>query len=68
MVGEAETLLVDSTLLSVLHPRQVKQSAGWGSSSAGAEWVRWGSFSVYGVKLPILWRPRRNVWVLSVSW
>ena len=54
LVGEPETLVVDSTLLSVLHPRQVKQSAGWGSSSAGAAWVRWGSFSVYGVKLHIL--------------
>lgn len=27
LVGEPETLIVDSTLLSVLHPRQVKQSA-----------------------------------------
>src|SRR5215208_2946874 len=26
LVGEPETLIVDSTLLSVLHPRQVKQS------------------------------------------
>ena len=54
LVGEPETLLVDSTLLEVLHPRQVKQSAGWGSPSAGAAWVRWGSFSVYGVKLHLL--------------
>ena len=45
LVGEPETLLIDSTLLSLLHPRQVKQSAGF----AGAAWVRWGSFSVYGV-------------------
>ena len=51
LVGDPETLIVDSTLLSVLHPRQVKQSAGWGSPSAGAAWVRWGSFSVYGAKL-----------------
>jgi Transposase DDE domain len=50
LVGEPETLLVDSTLLEVLHPRQVKQSAGF----AGAAWVRWGSFSVYGVKLHLL--------------
>jgi hypothetical protein len=50
LVGEPETLLIDSTLLAVLHPRQVSQSAGWGSSSAGAAWIRWGSFSVYGVK------------------
>jgi hypothetical protein len=54
LVGEPETLLVDSTLLEVLHPRQVSQSAGWGSFSAGAAWVRWGSFSVYGVKLHLL--------------
>jgi hypothetical protein len=54
LAGEPETLLVDSTLLEVLHPRQVKQSAGWGSPSAGAAWVRWGSFSVYGVKVHLL--------------
>jgi hypothetical protein len=47
MVGDPETLLVDSTLLSVLHPRQVSQGSGF----SGAAWVRWGSFSVYGVKL-----------------
>jgi hypothetical protein len=54
LIGEPETLLVDSTLLEVLHPRQVSQSAGWGSFSAGAAWVRWGTFSVYGVKLHLL--------------
>src|SRR3954471_22150964 len=54
LVGEPEALLVDSTLLEVLHPRQVGQSVGWGSPSAGAAWVRWGSFSVYGVKLHLL--------------
>src|SRR3982751_930798 len=54
LVGEPETLIVDSTLLEVLHPRQVRQSAGWGSPSEGATWVRWGSFSVYGVKLHLL--------------
>lgn len=54
LVGDPETLLIDSTLLEVLHPRQVSQSAGWGNSSAGAAWVRWGSFSVYGVKLHLL--------------
>ena len=55
LVGDPETLVVDSTLLSVLHPRQVKQSCeGWGSTSSGAAWVRWGSFSVYGVKLHLL--------------
>jgi hypothetical protein len=53
-VGEPETLLIDSTLLEVLHPRQVSQSAGWGNPSEGAAWVRWGSFSVYGVKLHLL--------------
>ena len=53
--GDPETLIVDSTLLEVLHPRQeVKQSAGWGGSSTGAAWVRWGSFAVYGVKLHLL--------------
>ena len=50
LVGDPETLVVDSTLLAVLHPRQVKQSAGF----EGAEWVRWGSFSVYGVKLHLI--------------
>ena len=50
VVGEPETLLVDSTLLSVLHPRQVSQSSGF----PGSAWVRWGSFSVYGVKLHLL--------------
>ncbi|MDQ3303504.1 MAG: transposase [Actinomycetota bacterium] len=50
LVGEPETLIVDSTLLSVLHPRQVKQSGGFD----GAEWVRWGTFSVYGMKLHLL--------------
>jgi Transposase DDE domain len=50
LVGEPETLIVDSTLLSVLHPRQVCRSAGF----EGAAWVRWGSFSVYGVKLHLL--------------
>lgn len=54
LVGEPETLIVDSTLLEVVHPRQVGQSAGWGSPSAGAAWVRWGTFSVYGVKLHLL--------------
>ena len=51
LVGEPETLIVDSTLLSVLHPRQVKQSA---AGFEGAAWVRWGSFAVYGVKLHLI--------------
>jgi hypothetical protein len=50
LVGDPETLIVDSTLLSVLHPRQVPQSAGF----EGAAWVRWGSFAVYGVKLHLI--------------
>jgi hypothetical protein len=50
LVGDPETLIVDSTLLSVLHPRQVGQSEGFD----GAAWVRWGSFSVYGVKLHLM--------------
>jgi hypothetical protein len=50
LVGEPETLIADSTLLSVLHPRQVAQSAGF----EGAQWVRWGSFAVYGMKLHLL--------------
>ena len=50
LVGDPETLIVDSTLLSVLHPRQVPQSSGL----EGAVWVRWGTFSVYGVKLHML--------------
>jgi hypothetical protein len=55
LVGDPETLLIDSTLLEVLHPRQVPQSAGFD----GAAWVRWGSFSVYGVKLHLLCAPNR---------
>jgi hypothetical protein len=51
LVGDPETLIVDSTLLAVLHPRQVSQSA---DGLEGAAWVRWGSFSVYGVKLHLL--------------
>ncbi|MDP8973537.1 MAG: transposase [Actinomycetota bacterium] len=50
LVGEPVTLIVDSTLLEVLYPRQVKQSSGFD----GAAWVRWGSFSLYGVKLHLL--------------
>jgi hypothetical protein len=51
LAGDPETLIVDSTLLSVSHPRQVKQSA---SGFEGAAWSRWGSFAVYGVKLHLL--------------
>ncbi len=51
LVGEPETMVIDSTLLSVSHPRQVSQSA---EGFEGAAWVRWGSFSVYGVKRHLL--------------
>ncbi len=55
LVGDPETMVVDSTLLSVLHPRQVKQSfEGWGRPSSGAAWARWGSFAAYGVKLHLV--------------
>lgn len=50
LIGDPETLIVDSTLLEVLHPRQVNRSAGFD----GAAWVRWGSFALYGVKLHML--------------
>ena len=50
LVGDPKTLIVDSTLLSVLHPRQVPQGSGF----EGASWVRWDSFSVYGVKLHLI--------------
>jgi len=51
LAGDPETLIVDSTLLPVLHPRQVKQSA---AGFEGAGWSRWGSFCVYGVKLHLV--------------
>jgi hypothetical protein len=51
LVGEPETIIVDSTLLAVLHPRQVKQSA---AGFEGAAWAKWDSFAVYGVKLHLL--------------
>ena len=54
LVGDPETLIVDSTLLEALHPRQVAQSAGWGESSSGAAWAKWGSFAVYGAKLHLI--------------
>jgi hypothetical protein len=41
---------VDSTLLAVLHPRQVSQGSGF----EGAAWVRWGVLHVYGVKFYLL--------------
>src|SRR5688572_29624240 len=48
--GALKTLIVDSTLLEVLHPRQLPQGSGFD----GAAWARWGTFSVYGVKLHLL--------------
>lgn len=55
LIGDPETLIVDSTLLPVLHPRQVKQSLeGWGRPASGAAWTVWGSFAVYGVKLHLV--------------
>src|SRR5918995_2728115 len=51
LVGDTETMIVDSTLLEVLHPRQVMQSA---AGFAGAAWVKWGSFALYGVKLHLI--------------
>ncbi len=42
---------MDSTLLAVPHPSQVGQSA---DGFEGVTWVRWGTFSVYGVKLHLL--------------
>ncbi len=50
LVGDPETLVVDSTLLSVLHPRQVSQGAGL----EGAAWAKWGPFCVYGAKLHVV--------------
>lgn len=44
LVGESETLVVDSALISVPHPRQVSRSTGF----EGTAWVRRGSFPVYG--------------------
>src|SRR5215203_1935508 len=43
LLGDPETVIVDSTLLEVLHPPQVCQSVGF---PRGASWVRWGSFCV----------------------
>lgn len=50
LAGDPETMVVDSTQLPVLHPGQVKQSAGFD----GASRSRRGSFAVYGVKLHLL--------------
>lgn len=50
LAGDPETMVVNSTQLPVLHPRQVKQSAGFD----GASRSRRGSFAVYGVELHLL--------------
>lgn len=50
-MGVPETLLVVSTPLEMLHPGQPNRSA---DGFDGAAWVRWGSFSVCGVKLHLL--------------
>src|SRR5215203_2912244 len=50
MVGDPETLLVDSTWLSVLHPSQLSQGSGF--SGAAGVWRE--KFSVYGVKLHLI--------------
>jgi hypothetical protein len=50
LMGDPETIVVESTVLPVVHPRQVTQS----SAFEGAAWVRWGSFSVYGMKLHLI--------------
>jgi hypothetical protein len=55
LVGDPQTMIVDCTLLEVLHPRQVPQSAGLD----GVAWVRWGTFSLYGVKLHMLCATKR---------
>ncbi len=39
----------------MLHPRQASQSADLNA----AAWVQWGSFSVYGVKLHMLFASNR---------
>lgn len=51
LAGDPETMITDSTLLEVLRPRQVKQSA---SGFEGAAWTRWGSFAFCSVKLHLL--------------
>ena len=51
LVGDPETLVIDSTLLEA-HCTRAKSSTRRGFE--GAAWVRWGSFAVYGVKLHLL--------------
>ena len=45
LVGDPETLILDSTLLEVLHPRQVGQNLS-AAGFEGAAWVKWGSFAL----------------------
>jgi hypothetical protein len=48
LVGDPETLIVDSTLLAVLHPRQVSQCSGF----EGAAWIRWLLLGLRGEAAP----------------
>ena len=73
LTGEPETLLIDSTLIEVIHSRQVSQSTG----VEGAGWVRWGSFSLYGISFtycapptecPSLTRSPPPIWRICVLW
>ena len=57
LVGDLETLVVDSTLLLVLHARQVGQSAGFPEAAR----VGWDSFPVYEVKLHLCSAPPNRV-------
>ena len=50
LVGDPETLIVDSTLLAVLHPREVSQSGVGGVLRRGSM----GQVGVYGVKLHLI--------------
>ena len=56
LVGLPETLVVNSTLLPVLHTRQAKQSA---VCFEGEAWAKWGTFVVYEVKLHFVCSPNR---------
>ena len=68
LVGEPETMIVDSTLLEVLQSQagQTSRRAG-GGSSTGARWAKWGSFAVYGVKLHLLCATNRVPALLRVN-
>ena len=58
LMSDPETLLVDSALLAVLHPRQVPQSAGFG----GAAWARGTPSACTGqAALALRHEPRSNL-------